>query len=230
MNYFYADPSTISGNHLILTGQEAKHAVRVLRYKNGDSLVAVDGEGGRYRGTIKNIDEARVQVAIDEKQYFPLPKPEITLALGMIKKRQRLEFAVEKSVELGVHSIILFESEHSERNKVRLDRIEGKILSALKQSQRVWLPKAIFYTSFGEIFDHFRQGSILIAHEKTDISRKITPSDRKAEKLLLLVGPEGGFSKREIDLAVKKGAKKISLGSNRLRAETAAICLLSQFI
>lgn len=213
-----------------LIGQEAIHASKVLRAREGDALVVVDGKGGRYQGSIRRITKESLQVGVDDKQKIPAPDPLLMLGMGIIKKRDRLEFAVEKAVELGVSRICLFRSERTVKENVRMDRLESTAISAMKQSLRAWLPEISVYDSFEEMLNSFRDTTILIAHEKADQDLKPFSNQFGDGKLFLLIGPEGGFSDREIEKATELGARVISLGSNRLRTETAAVAFLSQFL
>lgn len=232
MNIFYAPPSQINNGFVELLNQEAKHASNVLRVKEGDELVIVDGKGGRYEGPIQRITNKSVQVQIESQQKILVSDPELILGMGIIKKRDRLEFAVEKAVELGVSHICLFQSEHTIKENVRLDRLEAKALSAMKQSQRAWLPEISLFESFGAMLESFPDTRYLAAHEKVEVDDRPIPPPKAGggEKLLLLVGPEGGFSSDEIAVLRDKDVRLISLGRNRLRTETAAVAFLSQFL
>lgn len=232
MNIFYAPPSQIRDNIAELTGQEARHASKVLRAREGDRLVIVDGQGRRYEGPIVQVTSKRVQIKLEDRQYTPAPQPELVLGMGIIKKRDRLEFAVEKAVELGAKHIALFRSEHTIKKNVRLERLESIVLSAMKQSLRSWLPDISVFQSVGEVVNHFSDAQSLMAHEKVSSNIKVSPASSLAdeERLLLLVGPEGGFSSGEVDRAKEEGARLVSLGSYRLRAETAVVTFMSQFL
>ncbi len=230
MNIFYAPPSQINNGFVELTGQEAIHASKVLRAREGDQIVVVDGKGGRYQGSIRRITKESIQVEVEDKQQIAAPAPLLMLGMGIIKKRARLEYAVEKAVELGVGRICLFRSEHTVKENVRMDRLESTAISAMKQSLRAWLPDISVHDSFEEMLNSFRDTTILIAHEKVDQDFKFGSNQFGDDKLFLLVGPEGGFSSREIEKATEYGARVVSLGSNRLRTETAAVAFLSQFL
>lgn len=230
MNIFYAPPSQIKDSFIELTGQEAAHVSKVLRASEGDILHIVDGNGGRYKGPIRRITEKTVQAEIEEHQKDSPPEPALILGLGIIKKRDRLEFAVEKAVELGVSRICLFRSQRTIKENVRMDRLESIAISAMKQSLRAWLPEISFYHSFENMLDDFSDAVFLAAHEKIDTDAfNFDLTERGNKELLLLVGPEGGFTSDEISMLKERNARLVSLGSNRLRTETAAVAFLSQF-
>lgn len=231
MNIFYAPPSQIHGDMAELLDQEAHHASKVMRMREGDRLIVVDGEGGRYEGPIRRITKKSVQIELEERQQFDKPVPKIILSMGIIKKRDRLEFAVEKAVELGALHIALFRSDHGIKKNVRMDRLDAIAISAMKQSLHTYLPEISMHYSVKGVIDEFYDAHCLMAHEKADADRSFRSlSEDTKDKYLLLVGPEGGFSSEEVEKATAKGAKLISLGSYRLRAETAALAIMSQFI
>mgnify|MGYP006281787389 CR=1 FL=1 len=229
MNIFYAPPSQINNGFIELLDQEAAHASKVLRASEGDKLQIVDGKGGRYEGLIRRITKKSIQVEIKDHQRVPTSKPELILGMGIIKKRDRLEFAVEKAVELGVSKILLFRSDHSIKENVRMDRLESIAVSAMKQSLRAWLPEISLYTSLNKLVDEMHDAEILAAHEKVDAAGE-SFQKKESDKKLLLVGPEGGFSDDEVNMFRDHGARLVSLGEKRLRTETAVIALLSQFL
>ncbi|HEX6981937.1 MAG TPA: 16S rRNA (uracil(1498)-N(3))-methyltransferase [Balneolaceae bacterium] len=231
MNIFYTPPSQIHSGFAEVTGQEAKHASRVMRVREGDQLTIVDGKGGWYEGVIRRIAKQSIQLKIQSEKKVSFPKPELILGMGIIKKRDRLEFAVEKAVELGASRICLFRGDHTIKEKVRMDRLESIALSAMKQSLRAWLPEISLFQSFEELLQKHSDAACLVAHEKVnpadaDLDLKAISED----KLLLLVGSEGGFSDDEIQTAKDKGGKLVSLGSHRLRTETAVVVFLSRFL
>jgi len=230
MNIFYAPPSQVFGSHVELTGQEAKHASKVLRYREGDPITIVDGEGSRYECKIVQITGSSVKAEVIDSKKIAAPVPELVLAMGIIKKRDRLEFAIEKSVELGASEIVLFRSRHTVKENVRMDRLEMTALSAMKQSLRAYLPEISICDSLQDVLDSYCSYQALIAHEKVETDAGIGSGLKSKDKLLLLVGPEGGFSDKEIEMATEREGQIVSLGKHRLRAETAAIAFLSQFI
>jgi 16S rRNA (uracil1498-N3)-methyltransferase len=229
MNVFYAPPSQINNGFIELLDQEAAHATKVLRASEGDSIEVVDGKGGWYNGYIRRITKKSVQIEIAEHQQKNATDSGLVLGMGIIKKRDRLEFAIEKAVELGVSQIWLFRSEHTVKENVRMDRLKSIAIAAMKQSLRAWLPEIVFYPSFKAVLSAAGKAQIVAAHEKVDINETVDENQVK-EKKLLLVGPEGGFSDNEVNMLTEHNARMVSLGSNRLRTETAALALLSQFL
>ena len=234
MNIFYVEPEKVTESQFVLEGQEAQHASKVLRLRIGDKIVAVNGKGQRFAGDIQMIGRNSLTASIKQKDEIPKPIQEKVLAMGIIKKRDRLEFAVEKAVELGATKIILFNADHSEKEKLRMDRLQTIAISAMKQSMRRWLTEIIHSTSLDAVYEQYPDHTILMAHEETGYSSseadELNNIISSNENLLLVIGPEGGFSENEVKSTRQRNGKMISLGKYRLRAETAAIAFLSRFL
>ncbi len=229
MNQFYASPDQINDTHIWLEGQEALHAAKVLRKGVGDAIIITDGIGTRYKGKIESVAKNRVSVEISDISRFRKPNPARVLALGMIKKRDRLEFAVEKVTELGISEIILFRGDHSESFKIRMDRVEAAILSAMKQSLRVYLPSVKITESVDVLLAQNRKETVILHADQEGKSTEFSLPDSGEERVLMVVGPEGGLSKREKLLLEEAGAISLRLGDYRLRAETAAMVMASKY-
>jgi len=226
-NIFFAHPENINGNQLELVDQEAVHASKVLRFERGDELFAADGQGNIYQTSVVSASKKSVIAEIQKTDFETEPEIKKVLAFGAIKKRDRLEFTIEKAVELGAWEICVFNADHSERSKINEDRLQSIVMSAFKQCKRTWLPKVLYLDSMEEVLKHYTSYASLMAHVDSKVNKpsKLTKPDN-----LLLVGPEGGFSDREVELAKESEVEFISLGKNRLRAETASIAFLSQYL
>ncbi len=231
MNLFYANPKDCKKDTLVLKDQEAKHVASVLRYREGDEIFVTDGVGHLFEGVIKSTRKKEVIVEVKKTSFEESSSTDISLALGVIKKRDRLEFAVEKAVELGVNRIALFRGDHTEKGKVRMDRVEATVMSAMKQSLRVWLPSVEPYESMDKLID-MRSSSLFVIADQKSKNKELKISDGNNE-VVLLVGPEGGFSKREeafwgsgSDLKTQT----VLLGDKRLRAETAAVVMVMKAV
>lgn len=231
MNIFYTPPGKVYENSLELTGQEARHASKVLRYGEGDQIMVVDGKGNRFTGIIARITGQTVAVDIKKREKENMPEPAIILGMGIIKKRDRFEFAVEKAVELGVQEIALFRGEHSVKENVRIDRLSSIVQAAMKQSLRASLPGINIFDSLEELISAFPGSEIIAAHKKgepADTTEPVMPNTEKGG-LILLVGPEGGFSDEEFRFLKDRGSKLVALGPARLRTETAAVVLTARY-
>ncbi len=226
MNLFYAPNLSQSDSTVVLPADEAMHAVKVLRLKVRDAVHVTDGRGSIFETTVIAIGKKDVQLRVESRRFEPR-EPLPVLAVGMIKSRERLEWLVEKSVELGISKLILMQTERSERTHVREDRLRAIQVSAMKQCLTSWLPDLATGMSFEAVLEEGKSANqpTFIAHEKAAPESKMPHNETPASPLLL-VGPEGGFSDREVQLAVDAGATMVSLGPRRLRAETAALAVL----
>lgn len=227
MNLFYAHPEDIAVPVIKLKGQESKHASKVLRYRMGDEIVITDGEGNLYHCKISSIGQDDLTAEVQNSNFQHRPKPYVTLVLGLIKKRDRLEFAIEKCVELGADRIVVFKGDHSEKQNVREDRIFNTALSAMKQSLRVYLPEIKISNSLIKAFEDIPEIGTIICADETKNGHDTKPKSDKS--FTLIIGPEGGFSVNERELIKKLEAVTYSLGEKRLRTETAAISMVDRF-
>lgn len=227
MDLFYVHPSDVQLPYLTLRDQEARHAGKVMRYRAGDTVYVTDGNGYLFKTKLVENRKNEILLELLEKKYEEPPEIKMTLCLGIIKKKDRLEFAIEKAVELGVHRVIVFNGEHSQKEKVREDRLEMTALAAMKQSLRVYLPQVMIFPSLEQVYEKFGMESTIVLADET--SKNDTLQLGEAENLLLVIGPEGGFSKNEKDLRKKWKPLSYSLGEKRLRSETAAIVMVDRF-
>lgn len=228
MNLFYAKQDDIHGASIVIEGQEAIHISKVLRHSEGDQILVTDGMGNGYECQIINLKKKSIYLEVQNIQSYPKPNPVVTLCMGIIKKRDRLEFAVEKAVELGVAKIILFEGEHSQKGSVREDRLESTAISAMKQSLRFYLPEVNVEQNIADaISKHARDSNLILADETVEKSNE--KGKDLSDEYFLIVGPEGGFSSNEREIIKSFDPEYYSLGKHRLRAETAAIVMVDRF-
>lgn len=211
-----------------LAGQEAHHAANVMRYTDGDQLVVVDGEGSFYRGPVIQINNDSLVARVKEIWFEDPPRPELDLGLALIKKRDRLEFAIEKGVEMGVRRFYLFPSRHAVKTKVRTNRLQTIAMQAMKQSLRAYKPEIKVAGGLDDVMEKMSERKMVVAHQgEQDIAHQL--EDLKQEsRLMLFIGPEGGFTSSEVQKVKDRGGEAISLGPKRLRAETAALKIVAQ--
>lgn len=229
MNLFYAQLADITVPIIKLKGQESKHAIKVLRYRIGDKILITDGAGNLYHCKINSIGQTDLTAEIETSEFEERSKPEVILLLGLIKKRDRLEFAVEKCVELGADKIVIFKGEHSEKQNVREDRIITTALSAMKQSLRTYLPVIEVAKNLKQAVTMVQNdGGIIFADETENKTESVHNLNLK-DQCTLIVGPEGGFSASEREWLKNEGAVPYSLGKKRLRTETAAFAMVDRF-
>lgn len=229
MNLFYT-PEILS-SQFAFPPEEAHHLRQVFRGKAGQKILVTDGKGNICEGEIDLKGKKEVLFTADKKslKYHP-PAPTLKLAIAPTKNIDRLEWLIEKCTELGVREFIPFISEHSERRHLRADRLERIALAAMKQSQRVWLPNIKPLTTLHEVLKNQQNAKKCIAHcydvPKKAFAEQVVPQ----EDILILVGPEGDFSETEVELCIEKHeCIPVSLGSTRLRTETAGLLAAATF-
>ena len=207
-----------------LPEEEAGHCLRVLRMKEGDRIRLTDGKGAFYDAVISAVSGKRCMVHIENRQIQqPLWNGYLHVAVAPTKLMDRNEWFVEKAVEIGVDEITFLKTDHSERDVVKLERIEKIAVSAMKQSQKAKLPVLNGMTPLRALIEKGFDGDKFIAH--CEPSSKVLLQDvvKSGHNSLVLIGPEGDFSPAEIEMALKAGFRPISLGPSRLRTETAAL-------
>jgi len=230
---FYAPPSAFKSGRVVLPDDEARHASKVLRHTPGDEIVVVDGVGGWHRVQLDHVRKTQVigHVVSTDEGRGELPV-DVTVGFGLIKNRGRFETFVEKAVELGVACIQPLYTERTEAESIRETRTRNLMIAAMKQSERSRLPALKSPSRLDDsVFASTNPSSLnLICHEGVETARSISSLFREAvssrgvpEAVTLLVGPEGGFTREEVDAAGEAGFQTVSLGSRRLRAETAGI-------
>lgn len=208
----------------VLTAEESHHAAKVLRLRPGDTLNITDGQGRLAQGRVLECGsrETRFEVSLIPPPE-PRPKPLIHIAIAPVKSPDRFEFFVEKAVELGVSSIIPLATTKSERLYIKAERLERIIIAAMKQSLRLYLPILHPVTSFKDFLNSVPAGTRAIAHCHYPVSRLIHHLAPFSDSVTIAIGPEGDFSREEVEMALQVGFEEISLGTNRLRTETAGI-------
>ncbi len=220
MSVFYQKNLTEGKN--TLSEEESKHCALVLRHKEGDEIKVFDGIGGKHDAVLTYVSKKSCEFEIIRSVKTSLKKFSIHLGIAPTKNADRMEWMVEKLSELGVDEITLLETAHSERRKLRLDRLEKKAISAMKQSGNPFLLKINPLVGLDNFIMTSNADIKLITHvdDKNDyFSDLIKPN----KSIAILVGPEGDFSGEEIRIAQMHGFKTASLGQNVLRTETAGI-------
>lgn len=232
MDYFFAHGEDVHGKRLVLRDDEYKHLSRVLRKKIGDHIWVTDGDDNMFEAVVRSFDYSHAECEIvNTKLRVNEPKTDVTLAVSLLKNPARLDFLVEKATELGVRTIIPLVCERTIPKHEKHSRLEKIALAAMKQCGRSYHPRIFVLTSFEMLANNSRDYSLrLIPHEKTEQSQfigSVLQHHKKTQSVLLVIGPEGGFSERELELAAENRFVPISLGPRRLRSETAAISALS---
>ena len=231
VRYFYVPDAA---NQVELPAEEATHALRVLRLKGGDEIFLMDGEGSFYRAEVTAASSKRCLYEIKENMPQKRAwKGHIHLAIAPTKMMDRIEWMAEKATEIGFDELSFLNCQFSERKVVKTPRIDKIVISAVKQSHKAWKPVVNELESFKEFIQTPRSGRKFICHcyeevEKKDFFQEINScSDASrgsdVDDITVLVGPEGDFSIDEVRLALANGYESVSLGTSRLRTETAGL-------
>jgi 16S rRNA (uracil1498-N3)-methyltransferase len=203
--------------------EESKHIIKVLRKKDSDILHVTNGQGLLFETEITLASDNKCIVSVLSIKKSPEPKFRLHLAVAPTKMNDRFEWFLEKATEIGIQEITPIICDRSERKVINLERFEKIVLSAMKQSNEMFLPKLNDAVSFKEFIKQKNQGLQFIAHcEETD-KKSLKESLQPNENVTLLIGPEGDFSEKEIALALENNYKPVTLGNTRLRTETAAV-------
>jgi len=211
-----------------LSEETSKHVIQVLRMKKGEELQLTDGKGLLLTCQILYEHKKATEVKLLATNHLPRPTTQISIAISLIKNNSRFEWFLEKATEIGVSAIIPLICERTEKQRFRYDRMKAILISAMLQSQQAWLPLLSEPIKFSELITDPSYQQKYIAHcieeEKNLLSKEIF----QAGKQLILIGPEGDFTKDEVDEALQNNFIPVSLGSTRLRTETAGIvaCVL----
>lgn len=232
VRYFYVPDAAIQ---VELPAEEATHALRVLRLKGGDEIFLMDGEGSFFRAEVTAASSKRCLYEIKEEMPQQRAwKGHIHLAIAPTKMMERIEWMAEKATEIGFDELSFLNCQFSERKVVKTPRIDKIVISAVKQSHKAWKPVVNELVSFKEFIQAPRPGRKFICHcyeevEKKDFFTEIS-SIQNADApvasdagITVLVGPEGDFSIDEVRLALENGYESVSLGTSRLRTETAGL-------
>ena len=224
MQLFYNPDITEITKQLTFSKEESRHIVRVLRKKESDVLHITNGKGYLFSAEISIASDKKCIaniVNIEEK-----PKPwnyYLHIAIAPTKNNDRLEWFLEKATEIGIDEITPIICQNSERRFIKLERLEKILQSAMKQSLKFTLPKLNEPIKFNDFINENSEEKICIAHcedgDKTLLKNIVQPS----EKIIILIGPEGDFSTKEIEKSLEKNYAPISLGESRLRTETAGL-------
>lgn len=228
MDRFYCPPERIHTPLLRLPPEETHHVMHVLRYRPGDRIEVTDGRGGVYTVRLRNLRGLEIEGEIEEAVYDPDEVGyELTLVVGVIKHPDRQAWLVEKATELGARRIAWIRTSRTERDQIRLDRLQRIAIAALKQSGRRWLPELLPPRALTDWLQQDKARWRLAAHGPgapyPPISSLLPRPLPKGAIISVLIGPEGGFADQELELLRAHGLALCSLGPYRLRTETAAV-------
>ena len=223
--FFYVED--IEQPEIRLDEDTSRHVVSVLRMKEGERMNLTDGKGNLIEAAITDAHKKKCAVKIVSKRYNDADGRKTIIGISILKNTSRFEWFLEKATEIGITEIIPLICDRTEKEHFRYDRMKGILISALLQSQQVWLPVLHQPVGFGQLLRQEEINTIeqrFIAHclpgQKNELAASI---DRSKPAQLVLIGPEGDFTKDEIDFALEYHFTPVSLGNTRLRTETAGI-------
>jgi 16S rRNA (uracil1498-N3)-methyltransferase len=223
MNYFFQPTLDQSVSEFSLSPEESRHIVKVLRKKEGDTLHVTNGKGYLFTVEITLADPRGCRGRIVGTEKKIASRFSLHLAVAPTKRLERYQWFLEKATEIGVHEITPLICQRSERQKAPADRLQRVMQEAMKQSLRTYLPRLNPEMRFADFLSQQHPSMRFIAHceedEKMDLKRRVAPD----KDVVVLIGPEGDFTREEIQAAYGKGFLPVSLGESRLRTETAAL-------
>jgi 16S rRNA (uracil1498-N3)-methyltransferase len=231
MELFYSDQR--GANKIILDQEESHHCMKVLRHRTGDELIVTDGRGKLFRATLISDDKKECELDIlevirEEKES----SPRIHIAIAPTKNADRFEMFIEKATEIGVNLITPIICHRSERDRIKADRLKKILVSSMKQSLRLWLPRLAETVKLKDLLTGEQKVSNpesnipdqkFICHCQAEHLPSLKSLYQVKRNVTILIGPEGDFTSEEINLAGEKGFVSVSLGNARLRTETAGI-------
>ena len=209
---------------LTLSKEESHHATKVLRLNVEDTIKLLDGKGTIAIARITELHKQAVAFEVLNKQTFKMPKVNLHIGIAPTKSNDRIEFFLEKCTEIGISRITPILTHNSERKNIKIERWQKIITSASKQSQNPYFPEIHPMETLKSFLKKDRSGDLFIAH-CDDSSEKKALKDvlNNQKEISILIGPEGDFTEEEVNFAIEKNYIPISLGSARLRTETAGI-------
>lgn len=223
MQLFYNPSISETEKSFVFDKEESKHIIKVLRKKESDILYVTNGLGYLFKTEIALASDSKCTVNILSFEKQESSRFHIHLAVAPTKMNERYEWFLEKATEIGIHEITPIICEHSERKVIKIDRFQKIIESAMKQSLHYFIPKLNEPITYKEFLKKDYSGQKFIAHcEETD-KKSFKKELKTKEDVLILIGPEGDFSVKEIQMALDNKYIPVSLGETRLRTETAAI-------
>jgi 16S rRNA (uracil1498-N3)-methyltransferase len=226
--FFYKKDIDANASAVVLDEDTSKHVVQVLRMQNGEQLQLTDGKGNVFTCEITDNNRKRCAVAIIQTTNQQRPTTSISIAISLLKNVNRFEWFLEKATEIGVTQIIPLICTRTEKQNFKTERLQSILVSAMLQSQQCWLPEMGEPVSFRKLLESLQtlqELQKLIAHceDETNKVSLATQLLQSSSSKLILIGPEGDFTKEEIDLALQQNYTPVSLGNTRLRTETAGV-------
>jgi 16S rRNA (uracil1498-N3)-methyltransferase len=232
---FFFEENLPDSENFKLSEESSRHIVQVLRMKEKDELLITNGKGVTLKASLISANKKKAEIQTLGKSLSDRPLHKISIGISLIKNKNRFEWFLEKAVEIGVSEIIPFESARTENHHFRHDRVKSILVSAMLQSQQAWLPEIYEPVKFKNLLSKKSYENKYIAHcikDKRSLLNELSGNYSDNGHTIILIGPEGDFTKEEVEEAIQNKFIPVSLGETRLRTETAglvaAVLLLSK--
>jgi 16S rRNA (uracil1498-N3)-methyltransferase len=222
LSYFFHESDFTTGGTIVLDEDTSKHVIQVLRMERGAELMLTNGRGEKARVVIADDNRKRCAVQVQARHTEKPLAPKVTIGVSLVKNAARFEWFLEKATEIGVTEILPLLCARTEKEKFRADRLQGILQSAMLQSQQCWLPLLHEPVSFEKALT-LPAAQRFIAHCDEGSKLPLPAQLASGTDRLLLIGPEGDFTPKEIEAALAAGFAPAALGDTRLRTETAAL-------
>jgi 16S rRNA (uracil1498-N3)-methyltransferase len=220
MKLFYGE---IEGNQVTINDEEQQHIVKVLRMRNGEEIHVTDGNGNLASGKLL-IEGKKANLEVSEiKTNLPDFNPKLHIAIAPTKNIDRIEFFVEKAVEMGISEVTILQTEKTERKNINIDKLRKQAIAASKQSLRFHFPIINDSIKISDFLKKINPENTFVAHCHENLERVQLKDIPLLEGITFLIGPEGDFSEKEISFLAENKISAVSLGNQRLRTETAGL-------
>ncbi|MFY7814356.1 MAG: RsmE family RNA methyltransferase, partial [Chryseobacterium taeanense] len=214
MKLFYGE---IEGNQVTINDEEQQHIVKVLRMKEGEAIHVTDGKGNLASGKLM-IEGKKANIIVDEIKTDMLNfNPALHIAIAPTKNIDRIEFFIEKAVEMGISEITILQTEKTERKNLNIDKLRKQAIAASKQSLRFHFPVINDSIKIQDFLKKIHPENTFVAHCHENLHRIALKEIPTLDQITFLIGPEGDFSEKEIMLLADHHVKAVSLGNQRLR-------------
>jgi 16S rRNA (uracil1498-N3)-methyltransferase len=220
---FYAPDIRPDQGIYTMNEDTSKYCIQVLRHQKGDQVLLADGRGQKFTTGITDDNRKKCVVKIIGSETVPPPARALRVAISFTKNISRIEWFLEKATEIGIQTIIPLVTRRTEKEKIKAERLQNILVSAMLQSQQFYLPDLQEPQQFDDLVKRSNDPQRLIAHCLPDQKQELHQVMQANKDTIILIGPEGDFTREEIDLALAQGFTPVSLGNTRLRTETAGL-------
>ena len=229
--FFYQENLPVQEGPFMLDEATSKHCVQVLRMKEGAQLLLTNGKGLRAEAVITEAARKHCMVHCSKVEQQPARPVSFALGIAFTKNNSRNEWLLEKAMEMGIEAIYPIITDRTEKDKLKMERLQGILVSAMLQSQQCYLPALHDSVKLKDLLQQSQQYTQrFIAHcISTEARQSYIQHIEAGKDTLMLIGPEGDFTPAEITLCLDAGLKAVSLGQNRLRTETAGLYACTVF-